>query len=230
MQRGQKRKKAGLGWILLLALPVIWILGGQEKSPPTQPPPSPLPAAAASPVRDAPAPVVPVAGAFTGLDTPGRFPPTLSQHETGGEAVEEHGIFHARVRANMRARPSTSAPIVTRLEKGTTLLATRRLGNWHQVRSGSAQGWVRADMLSATPVASGAATPMPAFSSTAPPQGSGRQGSRPARQSAGQKSGPVRGAYKGRCECPYDIMRNGHRCGGRSAYSRLGGHKPKCFH
>lgn len=31
------------------------------------------------------------------------------------------------------------------------------------------------------------------------------------------------------CACPYDRMRNGRRCGGRSAYSRPGGAKPLCF-
>lgn len=39
-------------------------------------------------------------------------------------------------------------------------------------------------------------------------------------------------AYKatGRpCACPSDTMRNGHACGGRSAWSRLGGFKPLCF-
>jgi hypothetical protein len=31
------------------------------------------------------------------------------------------------------------------------------------------------------------------------------------------------------CACPDDSMRNGHRCGGRSAYSRPGGAAPLCF-
>ena len=33
-------------------------------------------------------------------------------------------------------------------------------------------------------------------------------------------------SYSGRCPCPYNIMRNGRRCGGRSAYSRPGGNSP----
>ena len=36
-------------------------------------------------------------------------------------------------------------------------------------------------------------------------------------------------AYPGNCPCPYNTDRAGHRCGGRSAYSRPGGHSPKCF-
>lgn len=40
---------------------------------------------------------------------------------------------------------------------------------------------------------------------------------------------PIRAAYRGRCDCPYDRMRNGRRCGGNSAYSRPGGRSPICY-
>jgi len=36
-------------------------------------------------------------------------------------------------------------------------------------------------------------------------------------------------SYPGNCPCPYSTMRNGHRCAGRSAYSRPGGRSPLCF-
>lgn len=36
-------------------------------------------------------------------------------------------------------------------------------------------------------------------------------------------------AYPGRCPCPYNRASNGSRCGGRSAYSRPGGHSPLCY-
>lgn len=36
-------------------------------------------------------------------------------------------------------------------------------------------------------------------------------------------------AYPSVCACPYSTMRNGHACGGRSAYSRPGGHAPICY-
>ena len=35
--------------------------------------------------------------------------------------------------------------------------------------------------------------------------------------------------YPGSCPCPYSTMRNGRRCGGRSAYSRPGGRSPLCY-
>lgn len=36
-------------------------------------------------------------------------------------------------------------------------------------------------------------------------------------------------AYPGPCACPYNRTRNGSACGGRSAYSRPGGHAPICY-
>jgi len=36
-------------------------------------------------------------------------------------------------------------------------------------------------------------------------------------------------SYPGTCPCPYNVMRNGRSCGGRSAYSRPGGYAPKCY-
>lgn len=36
-------------------------------------------------------------------------------------------------------------------------------------------------------------------------------------------------AYSGNCPCPFNTMRNGRSCGGRSAYSRPGGKAPLCY-
>ncbi|MDD3012897.1 MAG: hypothetical protein PHC34_04270 [Candidatus Gastranaerophilales bacterium] len=35
--------------------------------------------------------------------------------------------------------------------------------------------------------------------------------------------------YPGNCPCPYNIARNGSRCGKRSAYSKHGGYSPICY-
>lgn len=35
--------------------------------------------------------------------------------------------------------------------------------------------------------------------------------------------------YAGNCPCPYNTMRNGRRCGTRSAYSKPGGAAPLCY-
>lgn len=36
-------------------------------------------------------------------------------------------------------------------------------------------------------------------------------------------------SYPGKCPCPYSTMRNGHACGGRSAWSKPGGAAPLCY-
>ena len=36
-------------------------------------------------------------------------------------------------------------------------------------------------------------------------------------------------AYSGACPCPYNVMRNGRRCGKSSAYSWPGGAEPLCY-
>ncbi len=36
-------------------------------------------------------------------------------------------------------------------------------------------------------------------------------------------------SYDGHCPCPYSIASDGSECGGRSAYSRVGGANPLCF-
>lgn len=40
---------------------------------------------------------------------------------------------------------------------------------------------------------------------------------------------PVREAYEGTCECPYDLTSSGRKCGKSSAYSRGGGETPQCY-
>lgn len=35
--------------------------------------------------------------------------------------------------------------------------------------------------------------------------------------------------YSGNCPCPYNLMKNGRRCGGHSAYSKPGGKSPLCY-
>ncbi|WBM69635.1 hypothetical protein OH773_15860 [Buttiauxella sp. WJP83] len=36
-------------------------------------------------------------------------------------------------------------------------------------------------------------------------------------------------SYPGNCPCPYNSMRNGRQCGGRSAWSKEGGYAPICY-
>ena len=36
-------------------------------------------------------------------------------------------------------------------------------------------------------------------------------------------------SYSGSCPCPYNVMRNGRKCGKNSAYSKPGGAEPLCY-
>lgn len=36
-------------------------------------------------------------------------------------------------------------------------------------------------------------------------------------------------SYPGSCPCPYNVAKNGSRCGKRSAWSRAGGYAPLCY-
>jgi hypothetical protein len=36
-------------------------------------------------------------------------------------------------------------------------------------------------------------------------------------------------SYPGRCPCPWNLAKNGSRCGGRSAWSKPGGYAPICY-
>ncbi|AVO77099.1 MULTISPECIES: hypothetical protein [Klebsiella] len=36
-------------------------------------------------------------------------------------------------------------------------------------------------------------------------------------------------SYPGTCACPFNTARNGSSCGGRSAWSKVGGYSPICY-
>lgn len=139
------------------------------------------------------------------------------------EEQRETSIYYTTARVNMRAGPSTKADIVAKIDVGEPVLSFGVQSRWHSVRYGHLDGWIHADLLTArepVPPAPPAArtTPSPRYSAFSDGGGGGGGG-----------GGPTRQPYTGRCECPYDLMKNGRACGGRSAYSRPGGHKPRCY-
>lgn len=36
-------------------------------------------------------------------------------------------------------------------------------------------------------------------------------------------------SYSGNCPCPYNLAKNGSKCGARSAWSKKGGYAPLCY-
>ncbi len=71
--------------------------------------------------------------------------------------------------------------------------------------------------------------PEPAISSPPPTTNPAIQIEREYNPSPKQPHLPIRVPSHSSCDCPYDIAKNGSRCGGRSAYSRPNGYEPKCF-
>jgi hypothetical protein len=80
-----------------------------------------------------------------------------------------------------------------------------------------------------------ASSPPPASAAPAPSQSTKQQAARAAMAAAAiaalivQESRQQYYATGHPCACPDDVMRNGRRCGGTSAYSRPGGAAPLCY-
>lgn len=122
-------------------------------------------------------------------------------------------------RANMRAEPSTKSKVIMVIEDGQLVKIVNVRGDWFSIEYRNSVGWISNSLLTSEKPAT---KPL----KTAPKQ-LPAQAVAPARQSrSGQ---PSRQPYVGTCDCPYDLMRNGRRCGGRSAYSRPGGRSPQCY-
>ena len=54
---------------------------------------------------------------------------------------------------NLRSRPSSTAPIVARLERGTPVIAREQRGDWAKVAStdGRSEGWIHRSLLDEPP-------------------------------------------------------------------------------
>lgn len=147
-------------------------------------------------------------------------PSLPAQHD---QIVEEKPsaptILFTTTNVRLRASPSTSAAIVRTVPPRTPIESVGHEAGWHKVNVGRDQGWIRQDLLSST---------RPALQESREPPSA--PAAPLARQAPDRQSGqPLRDPYVGTCDCPYDLMRNGRLCGGRSAYSRPGGRSPSCY-
>lgn len=129
----------------------------------------------------------------------------------------------AGAQINVRAEPSQRATAINYGYAGDLVTLLKEspgedgLG-WYEVRfdGTGVTGWVRSDfvtrdLMDAPAVISESAAPSP----SAPP--------------VAGSTAPVRSAYTGTCDCPYDLKSNGELCGAGSAYSRPGGRAPICY-
>lgn len=196
---------SGVGWLLLMAVGVGWCSSREA------PPPSSertaiqvAPRTMAEPPREpSQSVVVPKA------------PEVIAPLAIAPVPAAQTLYTTANVR--LREGPTTDAAIVWTAPAGSEVRSVQVDGLWHYVTIAAYTGWMHGDFLAAhRPAQQRTAPSAPAPLVRAPTQ-----------SRAGQ---PVRSPYVGRCDCPYDVARNGSRCGGRSAYSRPGGRSPVCYH
>lgn len=123
-------------------------------------------------------------------------------------------------RLNVRDGPGTNFKQVWTLQRDEAVAVIGGSGDWRQVRGERYEGWVHGGYL--TPKkgkrpADAIETPVvkkPALSDA---------------QIARALIERSIALYSGSCPCPYNVMRNGRRCGGNSAWSRPGGYSPLCY-
>ncbi len=122
-------------------------------------------------------------------------------------------------KVRVRVAPDTGARIITTLPPGEMVQTNSQQGDWYNVTVSARVGWIHGDYLSeAKPVELISTTPVAPAAAVADGITSGHA-----------RGDPVRDAMVGRCDCPYDLMRNGRLCGGRSAYSKPRDRSPVCY-
>lgn len=204
-----------LGWWIAGAVALAWwYSSGDDARPPPAPPravETRAPPAAAQPPRQT--------QPERNVALPQReVPDDVARPSPPAEVSVVEQVLYTTTRVRLRAEPSTSAEIVATLEPSQEVRSVALQSPWHRVNVGRQAGWVHGDYLTRTrPVArqQRVRTPVAPLVRQAP-----------ARSGTGA---PLRDPYVGRCDCPYDLMRNGRRCGGNSAYSRPGGRNPVCY-
>jgi hypothetical protein len=124
----------------------------------------------------------------------------------------------------VRSAPSETAEIVGRLRRGEQVDVVQTLNGWHEIaQNGSALGWASEIGFRAPALAKPPPTQIekPKLETVLTAAAIAALLVRASRQSYYASGRP--------CACPDDVMRNGRRCGSRSAYSRPGGASPLCY-
>ncbi len=197
------KRSSKLGWLVAGVVALGWLGSGDDDKPTSTP---------TSPRLSQPGSTPQPPASFV------RLPPKAVQQPSAAETL------YTTANVNMRTEPSTSSPILTTIPKGSQVVAVGSRGAWRSVQYRGRAGWVSSRYVSRErPVLT--STPRP------PAPVTQRRAVRAIPENSRQGQ-PVRGGggtYGQGCDCPYDRMRNGRRCGGNSAWSRPGGRSPKCY-
>lgn len=205
-----------LGWWVAGAVALAWWYSGGDNARRAPTPPRAV-ETAAPPATQPPGQTQPERNVVR----PQReVPDAVARPSPPAEAPAFEQILYTTTRVRMRAKPSTGAQIVATLEARQEVRSVGFQSPWHRVNVGRLIGWVHGDYLARTkPLARQQQLRTPTPVAPVVRQPTARTGS----------GDPLRDPYVGRCDCPYDMMRNGRRCGGNSAYSRPGGRNPVCY-
>lgn len=223
-----RRAPVAIGWLIILGLPLAWCSSSNQRTssstssyqaPSTYIAPAvTYETSSAEQVRQNSNSLLQSALPDGDPATPrSTVPATSANPSTSAE-----GILYTKSRVNMRAGPATTTDIVAKIDAGESVLAFGLQGKWYDVRYGHLNGWIHGDFLTKREPASSPDRGAPSaqrYSAFDDGDGDNSSGS----------GAPSREPYTGRCDCPYDLMKNGRACGGRSAYSKPGGRKPRCY-
>lgn len=208
-------KNAAGGAIIALAVIFGMFMPGKKDDPPKPEPTSYAVASWTTPAATstASAPTSPPEVARTSVRAPSPPPATAYPRLI----IRGHDV-------PMRAEPAPKARIVDKVPQGLAVEEVERADGWVKVRHPvtTAQGWVKASLTRAVGIEDQA---KPEVAKTKPSVG-------PALATSVVKARIIaasRADYPGNCACPDDRDKRGHRCGGRSAYSRPGGYAPLCY-
>ena len=214
-----KKRSSGLWFILLLALPLAWC-GGRESADDrvATSTPAPLVSTPAAPIVSKPAAHAPAAAPLTPSALEHVTVPSTAPDVSSGPPPE---TLYATTKLNVRGRPNSSAPVIGNLAQGDSVETGEERNGWRRVSVPGGEGWVSSRYL--------ADRPPPVAAPPPPSRTIARVAADPDDEDDSGGDTPIREPYVGTCDCPYDQMRNGRSCGGRSAYSKPGGRKPKCY-
>lgn len=215
--------RSKLGWAVAAVLAAALIYRTDDKPPPSI---SITPQSAVEAARPATQPHAnPIAIKPVAKSSPPRplVDVDVAKPKTPAPSIEAWEVF-TTAKVRVRSGPNTKSTALRTIEKGTRLVSRSQKDGWHQVSYENTEGWVRSDYLAdRAPEIVPAPDPPPAAIISKPQ----RRAAEPVR--VARTGEAIRAPVTGSCDCPYDRMRNGRSCGGRSAWSKPGGRQPVCF-